>query len=150
MMLFCLAQIVCFAVINWCEKWPRERESGGPRTHSHALGERARESEEVAPLGGAAEQVFELSRRCFGAGAVPPPSERDGSCAVCSTGSGRRSSAGPTAFRGFRMRHSSHNAQRESHAAIRRRPHEKERALKEREGDTADADGRVERTIRRL
>jgi len=57
MMLFCLAQIVCFAVINWCEKWPRERKRDAEReSPRHTLtqksperaGERARE--EVAPL----------------------------------------------------------------------------------------------------
>lgn len=51
MMLFCLAQIVCFAVINWCEKWPRERqrerkrERLGPLTHPHTNKPRERESE---------------------------------------------------------------------------------------------------------
>lgn len=88
MMLFCLAQIVCFAVINWCEKWPeRARESKREREKERALSLKQTdewsqlththtEAATCTWLGAGFRRLIYL--RCFGACAQHSGGKRDG------------------------------------------------------------------------
>lgn len=166
MMLFCLAQIVCFAVINWCEKWPRERQRerekerdwGPSHTHTPTSPESGRASERGGgstwSQAGFRNIHWTIVALLWRTRTEPRVrARRQQYCCAGSTSKGRRSTLelAPQTFCGFFQRDT--RAKTLSVRATQRfadAPAKNQDRKRESERETEVASGEVEPTIRRL